>query len=152
MDARRVSDVEGRGLAAFAHEIAGADPQHHRADDAKRAVEGVSGIVVSNHGGRQMDTAPATIDVLPRCAEAVGGRVPVLLDGGVRRGLDVLKAIALGATAVQVGHPVLWGLTAGGQGVESALDLLVGGSGGIAGRLPGLENIHAAVDHGLSAV
>jgi 4-hydroxymandelate oxidase len=97
-----------------------------RADDAKRAVEcGASGIVVSNHGGRQMDTAPATIEVLPRCAEAVGGRVPLLMDGGVRRGLDVLKAIALGATAVQVGRPVLWGLAAGGQeGVESALGLL----------------------------
>jgi 4-hydroxymandelate oxidase len=97
-----------------------------RADDAKRAVEsGASGIVVSNHGGRQMDTAPATIDVLSRCAEAVGGRVPILMDGGVRRGLDVLKAIALGATAVQVGRPVLWGLAAGGQeGVEFALGLL----------------------------
>lgn len=97
-----------------------------RADDARRAVEsGACGIVVSNHGGRQMDTAPATIDVLPQCAEAVGGRVPILIDGGVRRGLDVLKAIALGATAVQVGRPVLWGLAAGGQeGVEFALGLL----------------------------
>ncbi len=97
-----------------------------RADDAKRAVEhGAVGIVVSNHGARQMDTAPATIEVLPRCAEAVGGRVPVLLDGGVRRGLDVLKALALGATAVQVGRPVLWGLAAGGQaGVEKALEML----------------------------
>lgn len=97
-----------------------------RAEDAQRAVaSGASGIVVSNHGGRQMDTAPATIEVLPRCAEAVGGRVPVLLDGGVRRGLDVLKAIALGATAVQVGRPVLWGLAADGQeGVEFALALL----------------------------
>lgn len=97
-----------------------------RAEDAKRAVEnGVGGIVVSNHGGRQMDTAPATIDVLPRCADAVEGRVPILLDGGVRRGLDVLKAIASGASAVQVGRPVLWGLAAGGQeGVEFALGLL----------------------------
>jgi len=97
-----------------------------RANDAKRAVEnGANGIVVSNHGGRQMDTAPATVEVLPRCAESVEGRVPILLDGGVRRGLDVLKAIALGATAVQVGRPVLWGLAAGGQpGVESALGLL----------------------------
>ena len=97
-----------------------------RADDAKRAAEsGASGIVVSNHGGRQMDTAPATIEVLPQCADAVGGRIPILLDGGVRRGLDVLKAIALGATAVQVGRPVLWGLAAGGQeGVELALSLL----------------------------
>jgi 4-hydroxymandelate oxidase len=97
-----------------------------RADDAKRAVKsGVSGIVVSNHGGRQMDTAPAAIEILPRCADAVGGRLPILMDGGVRRGLDVLKAIALGATAVQVGRPVLWGLAAGGQeGVELALGLL----------------------------
>jgi 4-hydroxymandelate oxidase len=97
-----------------------------RADDAKRAVEcGVGSIVVSNHGGRQMDTAPPTIEVLPRCAEAVDGRMPILLDGGVRRGLDVLKAIALGATAVQVGRPILWGLAAGGQeGVEIALELL----------------------------
>jgi 4-hydroxymandelate oxidase len=97
-----------------------------RADDAQRAVaSGVNGIVVSNHGGRQMDTTPATIEVLPRCADAVGGRVPILMDGGVRRGLDVLKALALGATAVQVGRPVLWGLAAGGQqGVECALGLL----------------------------
>jgi len=97
-----------------------------RADDAKFAVEnGASGIVVSNHGGRQMDTAPATIEALPRCSDAVDGRVPILMDGGVRRGLDVLKAVALGATAVQVGRPVLWGLAAGGQaGVETALGLL----------------------------
>ena len=97
-----------------------------RADDAHRAVEhGVGGIVVSNHGARQMDTAPATIEVLPRCVEAVAGRVPVLLDGGVRRGLDVLKALALGATAVQIGRPVLWGLAADGQaGVETAVRLL----------------------------
>ncbi len=96
-----------------------------RADDANRAVEhGVGGIVVSNHGARQMDTAPATIEVLPRCAEAVAGRVPVLLDGGVRRGLDVLKALALGAMAVQIGRPVLWGLAAGGQeGVETVMQL-----------------------------
>ena len=80
-----------------------------RADDAERVPEhGVKGIIVSNHGGRQMDTAPATIEVLPAIAEAVAGRMPVLLDGGVRRGLDVLKAIALGATAVLVGRPVLW--------------------------------------------
>ena len=97
-----------------------------RAEDAKLAVEnGASGIVVSNHGGRQMDTAPATIEVLPRCADAVGGRVPILMDGGVRRGLDVLKAVALGATAVQVGRPILWGMAVGGQaGVEIALGML----------------------------
>ncbi len=97
-----------------------------RPDDAKLAIQhGAKGIVVSNHGGRQMDTAPATIEVLPAIAEAVGGCVPVLLDGGVRRGLDVLKAIALGASAIQVGRPILWGLAAAGQqGVELALSLL----------------------------
>ena len=97
-----------------------------RADDAGRAVErGAAAVVVSNHGGRQMDTAPATINVLPACADVVAGRVPVLLDGGVRRGLDVLKALALGATAVLVGRPVLWGLAAAGQeGVDHALGLL----------------------------
>ena len=97
-----------------------------RADDAKLALaHGVDGVVVSNHGGRQMDTAPPTIEVLPAIADAIQERVPILLDGGVRRGLDVFKAIAYGATAVQVGRPVLWGLAAGGQtGVETALDLL----------------------------
>jgi 4-hydroxymandelate oxidase len=97
-----------------------------RVDDAKRAPEhGVKGIIVSNHGGRQMDTAPATIEVLPAIAEAVAGRMSVLLDGGVRRGLDVLKAIALGANAVLVGRPVLWALAVDGQrGVELALSLL----------------------------
>jgi 4-hydroxymandelate oxidase len=97
-----------------------------RKDDAKKSLDyGVKGIVVSNHGGRQMDTAPATIEVLPAVADAVGGKIPVLLDGGVRRGLDVLKAIALGASAVQVGRPVLWGLAAGSQkGVELALKML----------------------------
>ena len=97
-----------------------------RADDAKLALgHGARGIVVSNHGGRQMDTAPATIDVLPAVAAAVGGRLPILLDGGIRRGTDVIKALALGATAVQVGRPILWGLaSAGQQGVELALDLL----------------------------
>ncbi|MDB6112779.1 MAG: FMN-dependent alpha-hydroxy acid dehydrogenase [Pedosphaera sp.] len=97
-----------------------------RPDDAERAIQhGARAVLVSNHGGRQMDSAPATIEVLPAVAQVVAGRVPVLLDGGVRRGLDVLKAIALGASAVQVGRPVLWGLAAGGQpGVELALELL----------------------------
>ena len=81
-----------------------------RADDARQAINhGAKGIVVSNHGGRQMDTAPATIEVLPAVAQEVAGRIPILLDGGIRRGLDVLKALALGATAVQIGRPVLWG-------------------------------------------
>jgi 4-hydroxymandelate oxidase len=97
-----------------------------RPEDAALALQhGAKGIVVSNHGGRQMDTAPATIEVLPAIAEAVGGRVPLLLDGGIRRGADVLKAIALGAAAVQIGRPVLWGLAANGQqGVELALNIL----------------------------
>lgn len=97
-----------------------------RPDDARRALDhGVGGIVVSNHGGRQLDTAPATIEVLPAIASSVVGRAPVLVDGGVRRGLDVFKALALGASAVQIGRPVLWGLAAAGQqGVEMALQFL----------------------------
>lgn len=97
-----------------------------RADDAVRAIEhGVAGVVVSNHGGRQLDASPATIDVLPRIADAVAGRAEILLDGGIRRGADVVKALALGARAVLVGRPVLWGLAAGGQpGVAAALEVL----------------------------
>jgi 4-hydroxymandelate oxidase len=97
-----------------------------RADDARRAVDlGAAGVVVSNHGGRQLDTAPATIDALPAIADAVGGRADILLDGGVRRGTDVIKALALGARAVLIGRPVLWGLAAGGQaGVMRVLELL----------------------------
>jgi 4-hydroxymandelate oxidase len=97
-----------------------------RPDDAVRAVEhGAAGILVSNHGGRQLDAAPATLDVLPRIAGAVAGRAEVFLDGGVRRGTDVIKAIALGARAVFVGRPILWGLAAGGQaGVAAALGML----------------------------
>jgi 4-hydroxymandelate oxidase len=97
-----------------------------RADDARRAIEsGASGVVVSNHGGRQLDASPATIDVLARVVDAVAGRGEVLIDGGVRRGTDVIKAIALGARAVLVGRPVLWGLAAGGRaGVAAALGVL----------------------------
>lgn len=97
-----------------------------RADDAARAIEaGAAGIVVSNHGGRQLDASPATIDVLARCVDAVAGRGEVLLDGGIRRGADVIKALALGARAVLVGRPVLWGLAAGGrEGVGLALGIL----------------------------
>jgi len=97
-----------------------------RPDDAIRAVQqGVAGIVVSNHGGRQLDTAPATIEVLPAIAQAVGGQCTLLVDGGIRRGTDILKAIALGANAVLVGRPTLWGLALGGQqGVEKMLTLL----------------------------
>lgn len=97
-----------------------------RADDAVRAVDhGVAAVVVSNHGGRQLDTSPATIDVLEGIVSAVSGRAEVLLDGGVRRGTDVLKALALGARAVLVGRPVLWGLAVGGEtGVTEVLDIL----------------------------
>ena len=95
-------------------------------DDAARAVEvGAAGIGVSNHGGRNLDTVPATIDVLPAIAEKVEGRVPILLDGGIRRGTDVLKAIALGETAVMVGRPYLFGLSvAGSQGVSQVVEIL----------------------------
>jgi 4-hydroxymandelate oxidase len=94
--------------------------------DARIAVErGVDGLLVSNHGGRQLDTTPATLDRLEPIAEAVAGRIPLLLDGGVRRGTDVAKAIALGALAVAIGRPVLWGLaTAGEAGVSRVLELL----------------------------
>jgi 4-hydroxymandelate oxidase len=97
-----------------------------RADDAVRAVDaGVAGIVVSNHGGRQLDASPPTIDVLARVVDAADGRVEILLDGGVRRGTDVVKAIALGARAVLVGRPILWGLAAGGrEGVAHVLAML----------------------------
>jgi pre-mycofactocin synthase len=100
-----------------------------RIDDAKRAVDaGVTAISVSNHGGNNLDGTPATIRCLPGIAEAVGGQVEVLLDGGVRRGSDVVKALALGARAVMIGRASLWGLAAAGQsGVENVLDLLRGG-------------------------
>jgi len=97
-----------------------------RADDAARAVDsGAQAIVVSNHGGRQLDTSPATISVLPAIVERVAGRAEVFLDGGVRRGTSVLKALALGARAVLVGRPILWGLAVGGEaGVSAVLDVL----------------------------
>lgn len=97
-----------------------------RADDAELAVHyGASGIIVSNHGGRQLDTAPATINVLPKVVEAVQGRAEVFVDGGIRRGTDVLKALALGARAVFLGRPVLWGLANDGKdGALSVLEML----------------------------
>lgn len=96
------------------------------AEDARRAVDvGGDGIVVSNHGGRQLDGAPATLDALPEVVDAVEGKVEVLVDGGVRRGVDVVKALALGARAVLVGRPYLWGLaTAGEEGVRQVLGML----------------------------
>jgi L-lactate dehydrogenase (cytochrome) len=97
-----------------------------RPEDAVRAVDaGVRGIIVSNHGGRQLDHAPAAIDVLPEIVDAVRDRGEVILDGGIRRGTDVVKALALGARACMIGRPYLYGLAAGGQaGVERALELL----------------------------
>jgi isopentenyl diphosphate isomerase/L-lactate dehydrogenase-like FMN-dependent dehydrogenase len=96
------------------------------AEDALLAAEhGAAGIVVSNHGGRQLDGVPATIDVLPEIVDAVGGELEVLVDGGVRRGTDVVKALALGATAVLAGRAPLWGLAvAGEEGVRHVLELL----------------------------
>jgi isopentenyl diphosphate isomerase/L-lactate dehydrogenase-like FMN-dependent dehydrogenase len=95
-------------------------------DDARLAVEhGAAGIGVSNHGGRQLDASVASLDALPAIVEAVAGRVPVLLDGGVRRGVEVLMAMALGADAVGIGRPILWGLAVDGEaGVGAVLDLL----------------------------
>ncbi|KAB2348346.1 alpha-hydroxy acid oxidase [Actinomadura rudentiformis] len=95
-------------------------------EDARTAIlHGAAAVMVSNHGGRQLDTTPATIEMLPEIAAAVCGAVPVLLDGGVRRGTDVLKALALGADAVAVGRPVIWGLAADGErGAGRVLELL----------------------------
>jgi 4-hydroxymandelate oxidase len=97
-----------------------------RADDAARAVEaGCDGIWISNHGGRQLDTSITSADALPEIVQAVGGRVLIVADGGVRRGIDVLKALALGADLVAVGRPVLWGLAVGGaDGVQRVLEIL----------------------------
>ncbi len=97
-----------------------------RADDAIRAVEcGAQAIVVSNHGGRQLDGAIASLDALPEIIAAVDGKAEVLLDGGIRRGTDILKALAFGAKAVLIGRPVLWGLAVGGQtGVSHIISLL----------------------------
>jgi 4-hydroxymandelate oxidase len=96
------------------------------AEDAKLAAErGVDGVIVSNHGGRQLDGVSSTIEVLPEVVDAVQGRCEVLLDGGVRRGTDILKALALGARAVLVGRPILWGLAVDGEtGVRRVLELL----------------------------
>ena len=95
-------------------------------DDAKHAVtSGASGIIVSNHGARNLDTVPATITALPRVTEAVNGRIPVLVDGGIRRGTDILKALALGASAVAIGRPYLYGLAVNGSaGVTHVVDIL----------------------------
>jgi 4-hydroxymandelate oxidase len=95
-------------------------------EDAKLAIRhGADAVLVSNHGGRQLDTVPATIDLLPAIVDAVDGRIPLLLDGGIRRGTDALKALALGADAVAIGRPVLWGLALDGEaGVAQVLEML----------------------------
>src|SRR5262245_41050070 len=94
--------------------------------DARLAVEaGVDGLVLSNHGGRQLDTVPATIELLPLIRDVVAGRIPLLIDGGIRRGTDIVKALALGASAVAIGRPVFWGLAAAGErGVTQVLEML----------------------------
>ncbi len=98
----------------------------HTAEDARLAAEaGVAGVVVSNHGGRQLDGVPATVEMLPEVVEAAGDRLEVLLDGGVRRGTDVLKPPAIGARAVRIGRPYVWGLALGGEaGVKKVLAML----------------------------
>jgi len=95
-------------------------------EDARLAVRhGVDGLLLSNHGGRQLDTVPATLELLPEFVAAVAGRIPVVLDGGVRRGTDAVKALALGASAVGIGRPVMWALAEGGEkGVRRLLELL----------------------------
>lgn len=96
------------------------------AEDTERArKQGISGVVVSNHGARQLDQTGATIEALPECVEAAGGKMPVLIDGGFRRGTDILKALAFGASAVGLGRPYLWGLSAfGSRGVTRVVELL----------------------------
>jgi 4-hydroxymandelate oxidase len=135
----------GSGLSAYVHEMCKLDLGFadlewlrqntdlpilvkgicHPEDAVKSLEHGANGIWVSNHGGRQLDTAPATISVLPRVADAVANRAPIIVDGGVRRGTDVVKALALGATAVAIGRPILWSLAIGGQtAVIQTLELL----------------------------
>ncbi len=96
----------------------------HPAEAAAAVDHGVDGVIVSNHGGRQLDGAPATIDALPAVADAIGGRIPVLVDGGMRRGVDVVKALALGARACLIARPQLWGLAVAGEaGVAHVLEI-----------------------------
>ena len=95
------------------------------ADPALAVQNGADGLIVSNHGGRSIESGRATLESLPEVVRGVGGRIPVLVDGGVRRGTDAFKALALGASAVGIGRPYAWGLAAFGQdGVERVLDIL----------------------------
>nr|XP_019043770.1 hypothetical protein I302_08351 [Kwoniella bestiolae CBS 10118]OCF22700.1 hypothetical protein I302_08351 [Kwoniella bestiolae CBS 10118] len=97
----------------------------HPEDAALALNHGVDGVVVSNHGGRQLDGAPASIDALPAIADVIQGRIPIFFDGGIRKGLDVYRALALGADVVLLGRAILWGLAAGGEGgVGLALDII----------------------------
>jgi 4-hydroxymandelate oxidase len=139
-----IPNVQGSGLAAYVRDNFKSDLSFDdlkwlcgctrlpivvkgvsRADDARKIADhGAKAIVVSNHGGRQLDTAPASCEVLPYVADAVGDRCEVYLDGGIRRGSDVLKAIALGARAVMIGRPILWGLCVDGeQGAAQVLEI-----------------------------
>jgi 4-hydroxymandelate oxidase len=141
----KMPEVSGSGLAAYVRDNFKSDLSFEdldwlcgstrlpvvvkgvcRSDDARRVAEhGAKAIVVSNHGGRQLDTAPATCEVLPHIVDVVGDRCEIYVDGGIRRGSDVLKAIALGARAALVGRPILWGLTvAGEQGALNVLEIL----------------------------
>jgi isopentenyl diphosphate isomerase/L-lactate dehydrogenase-like FMN-dependent dehydrogenase len=96
------------------------------AEDASLAIQhGVDGIIVSNHGGRAEDSGRSTIESLPEVVEAIAGRMPIIVDSGFRRGTDIIKALAIGADAIAIGRPYLWGLGAFGQeGVETVLDIL----------------------------
>ena len=96
----------------------------HPGEAAEAVARGIDGIIVSNHGGRQLDGAAASLDALPAIVAAVAGRMPVLIDGGIRRGSDVVKALALGATCCLIGRPQLWGLAVAGEaGVRHVLEL-----------------------------
>jgi 4-hydroxymandelate oxidase len=105
------------------------------AEDTERAVKcGLSGVIVSNHGGRQLDQVGATIEALPECVKVANGKIPVLVDGGFRRGTDMFKALALGASAVGIGRPYLWGLAAFGQaGVARIVEILRAELAGVMG-------------------
>jgi 4-hydroxymandelate oxidase len=141
----QMPEVAGSGLAAYVRENFKADLGFDdldwlcgstrlpvvvkgvcRGDDARQAAEhGAKAVVVSNHGGRQLDTAPATCEVLPHVVETAGDLCEIYVDGGIRRGSDVLKAIALGARAVLIGRPILWGLCVDGErGAADVLEIL----------------------------